>query len=102
MTGLLWLDGHHAVAGFFAGLALLSGPSIWFGLLGLALGWFFTSLFGKSVHTQVEEKFDNDENLYEKYKSIKKKMMLVILKLVVKTKNDFLDYLTEPLIIAIA
>jgi hypothetical protein len=49
LTGLLWLDGHRLAAGFFAGLALLSGPSLWFGLLGLALTWVFTSLFEKKI-----------------------------------------------------
>jgi predicted membrane-bound mannosyltransferase len=39
LTGLMWLNGRRAAVGFFAGLALLSGPSFWFGLLGLALTW---------------------------------------------------------------
>ncbi len=60
LTGLLWLDGRRAAAGLFAGLALLSGPSVWFGLLGLALAWAFTSVFGRSAPAQTEEKAEND------------------------------------------
>jgi hypothetical protein len=61
LTGLVWLDGRRLAAGFFAGLALLSGPSVWFGLLGLALTWAFTSLFGKKVPAQAEEKAAGEE-----------------------------------------
>jgi hypothetical protein len=42
LTVLLWLDGRRATAGLFAGLALLSGPSVWFGLFGLAISWAAT------------------------------------------------------------
>jgi hypothetical protein len=56
LTGLLWLDGRRALTGLFAGLALLSGPSVWFGLLGLALAWAFVLAFGKKVPAQVETK----------------------------------------------
>ena len=56
LTGLMWLNGHRAQAGFFAGLALLSGPSVWFGLLGLVLAWAFVSAFGKRVPAQGEKK----------------------------------------------
>ncbi|HEY5269335.1 MAG TPA: hypothetical protein VII97_03305 [Anaerolineales bacterium] len=61
LTGLMWLDGHRSYAGFFAGLALLSGPSVWFGLLGLALAWAFTTVLGRSVPAQTEEKADGEE-----------------------------------------
>jgi len=61
LAGLMWLDGRRAKAGFFAGLALLSGPSVWLGLLGLALAWAFTSKFGKRTPTQAEEKDDGEE-----------------------------------------
>ncbi|MCX6033537.1 MAG: hypothetical protein NTV38_00960, partial [Chloroflexi bacterium] len=61
LTGLIWLDGHRSTAGFFAGLALLSGPSVWFGLLGLALTWAFTTVFGRSVSAQKEEMADGEE-----------------------------------------
>jgi hypothetical protein len=47
LTGLLWLNGQRSLAGFFAGVALLSGPSVWFGLLGLALAWVFTTVFSR-------------------------------------------------------
>ena len=56
LTILMWLDGRRAAAGFFAGLALLSGPSIWLGLLGLGLAWAFGSGVGKKVPAQVDEK----------------------------------------------
>jgi hypothetical protein len=55
LTALLWLGEHRSLAGFFAGLALLSGPSVWFGLLGLALVWAFTTVFGRRVPLQVQE-----------------------------------------------
>ena len=55
LAGLMWLEGHRPAAGFFAGLALLSGPSVWFGLLGLVLVWAFTSVFKRSLPAQAEE-----------------------------------------------
>jgi len=56
LTGLMWLDNHRAAAGFFAGLALLSGPSVWFGLLGLALAWAFITVFGRRLPAKAQEK----------------------------------------------
>ena len=47
LAGLMWMNGKRSGAGFFAGLALLSGPSIWFGLLGLALAWGLVALLKK-------------------------------------------------------
>lgn len=44
LTLLLWLDGRRAAAGLFGGLALLAGPSVWFGLLSLGLGWGLSRL----------------------------------------------------------
>jgi len=61
LTGLLWLDGRRLAAGFFAGLALLCGPSVWFGLLGLALTWVITSLFGKKAPAETEEEVAGEE-----------------------------------------
>jgi hypothetical protein len=55
-TALMWMDGRRAAAGFFAGLALLSGPSVWFGLAGVGLAWAFGSGIGKKVPAQAEEK----------------------------------------------
>jgi hypothetical protein len=63
LTGLMWLDGRRAAAGIFAGLALLSGPSVWFGLLGLALAWAFTTMFGRRLPAQAEEKAGNEETV---------------------------------------
>jgi len=37
----MWRKGHSIPAAIFAGFALLSGPSIWFGLLMLGLTWIF-------------------------------------------------------------
>jgi hypothetical protein len=51
----MWLYGHRLAAGLCAGLALLSGPSVWFGLLGLALTWALTSVFGRRIPAQAEE-----------------------------------------------
>ncbi len=44
LTLVLWLDGRRAAAGLFGGLALLAGPSVWFGLLSLGLGWGLSRL----------------------------------------------------------
>lgn len=44
LTLVLWLDRRRAAAGLFAGLALLTGPSVWFGLLGLVIAWGLTEL----------------------------------------------------------
>jgi hypothetical protein len=61
LTGLMWMDDRRALAGLFAGLALLSGSSVWFGLLGLALAWAFVSAFGKKVPAQEEKKAADGE-----------------------------------------
>jgi len=37
LTLCAWKAGRRSLAGIFAGLALLSGPSVWFGLVGLLL-----------------------------------------------------------------
>ena len=37
----MWINGRTIPAGVFAGLALLSGPSLWAGLLTLGLTWIF-------------------------------------------------------------
>jgi hypothetical protein len=44
-TGLMWFQGRRAAAGFFGGMALLSGSSFWFGLAGIGLAWLLGSLF---------------------------------------------------------
>ncbi len=61
LAGLLWLDGKRPAAGLFAGLALLSGTSIWFGLLGLLLTWAIPALFGKRLPAAVEEKTETQD-----------------------------------------
>ncbi len=40
---LAWCDKRFALAGVFAGVALLAGPSIWLGLLGVGLAWVFAA-----------------------------------------------------------
>ena len=60
LAGLLWWDTRLSAAGFFAGLALLSGPSVWFGLLGLMLAWAILALFGRRTPDQAEEKIPDE------------------------------------------
>ena len=55
MTAVSWMHGRRALAGVFAGLALLSGPSIWFGLLGIAFAWAFSSGYVRKISLQDEE-----------------------------------------------
>ncbi len=43
-----WWQKRSRAAGVFAGLALLSGPSIWAGLLGLGLAWVWHNAIEKS------------------------------------------------------
>jgi hypothetical protein len=61
LTALLWMDNRRLAAGFFAGLALLSGSSVWLGLLGLGLAWAFGSGVGKRIHTSAAEKDEKGE-----------------------------------------
>ena len=56
LTAWMWMDGRRATAGFFAGLALISGPSVWFGLTGVGLAWAFGSGIGGKAPAQVEDK----------------------------------------------
>ena len=60
LAGLMWLDDHRSLAGSFAGLALLCGASIWFGLLGVLLTWAFTTSIGKKAPVSVDEKSENE------------------------------------------
>ncbi len=55
LAALMWMDERHAAAGLFAGLALLSGPSVWFGLAGVGLAWIFGSGVRKKVPVQPED-----------------------------------------------
>lgn len=56
LTALMWMDGRRSAAGLFAGLALLSGPSVWFGLAGVGLAWVFGSGIGRKAPAPAEEK----------------------------------------------
>ena len=42
---LAWVNGRRALAGIFAGLASLSGVSLWLGLLGIGLAWVFSTAY---------------------------------------------------------
>src|SRR5574341_220916 len=55
----MWINRRTVPAGIFAGLALLSGPSFWAGLLALGLTWIF--LQGMEVRSTIEneESFDS-------------------------------------------
>lgn len=54
-TGLFWMNGRRALAGLFAGLALLAGPSAWIGLFGLTLAWVAVQAFGTRSPAPAEE-----------------------------------------------
>jgi hypothetical protein len=51
---LMWTEDRRAAAGIFAGLALLSGPSVWLGLAGVGLAWVFGSGVGRKPLVQEE------------------------------------------------
>src|SRR5687768_4371410 len=52
----MWINRRAVPAGIFAGLALLSGPSLWAGLLALGLTWvFFQGREAKSTIENEEE-----------------------------------------------
>jgi hypothetical protein len=57
-AGLMWLEGHRSFAGFFAGLGLLSGPSVWLGLLGLLLAWALITVLDRRAAVRAQEKAD--------------------------------------------
>ena len=48
----MWNHRRFVLAGIFAGLALLSGMSIWMGLLGLGLAWLFIRLVERKPFTE--------------------------------------------------
>ena len=51
-----WWGKRPRVAGVLAGLALLSGPSVWAGLLGLGLAWLlYRTVEGRSARAKAEE-----------------------------------------------
>jgi hypothetical protein len=65
LAALMWLADHRLAAGVFAGLALLSGPSVWIGLAGVGLAWVFGSGNGKKVPALAEDNvahMDTDSN----------------------------------------
>jgi hypothetical protein len=63
LTILMGLGGHRDAAGLFAGLALLSGSSVWLGLAGLGLAWAFGSRIGRKVLPQLEEEKTHAETV---------------------------------------
>ena len=62
LTGLMWVNSRRALAGLFAGLALLSGPSVWFGLLGMAIAWALGSAYVRRISIKAEENTDEPES----------------------------------------
>ncbi len=52
----LWEKRKTASAGVFAGLALLSGPALWVGLLGLALTWAIWQPFERARQSPDDER----------------------------------------------
>jgi hypothetical protein len=54
----MWNRKHFMLAGIFAGLALLSGTSIWMGLLGLGLACLFIRAVERKPFTQSSEEID--------------------------------------------
>ncbi len=60
LTGLMWLAGHRSWAGLFGGLALLSGPSVWFGLLGLVLAWALTTVLERRTTARTTRKAEGN------------------------------------------
>ncbi|MGD8404766.1 MAG: hypothetical protein PVJ21_13985 [Anaerolineales bacterium] len=54
-----WWNQRPRVAGVFAGLALLSGPAVWAGLLGLGLAWILRRSMEKPLIPAEDE--DQDE-----------------------------------------
>jgi hypothetical protein len=52
----MWRNRRAIPAGIFAGLALLSGPSVWAGLLTLGLTWVFLQGMGRKPTTSDESK----------------------------------------------
>lgn len=53
-----WWKGYSRVAGVLAGLALLSGPALWAGLLGLGLTWILRRLMEPGQVTTWERRQD--------------------------------------------
>ena len=56
-----WWHERPRAAGIFAGLALLSGPSVWAGLLGLGLAWVLRRTMERSPATAKEDEQDDKE-----------------------------------------
>jgi hypothetical protein len=55
-AGAMWVNRRAVPAGIFAGLALLSGPSLWAGLLTLGLTWVFSQ--GMEAKPAIEDEED--------------------------------------------
>ena len=62
LSGVMWLKGRNTAAGIFAGLAALSGASVWFGLLGLVLSWAFSTAFRKRIPSQTGAELETKES----------------------------------------
>ena len=57
----LWKHRRLIPAGIFAGLALLSGPSVWAGLLTIVVAWLFVQGFEARPSSEESETSESDE-----------------------------------------
>lgn len=62
-AGLFWMEKRRALAGLFAGLALLSGPSTWIGLLGLLLALLAFQAFGAKFMPAADQEADGESSI---------------------------------------
>jgi hypothetical protein len=58
-----WWRGHPRAAGTFGGLAMLSGPSVWAGLLGLSLAWILRRTMDRSPASVRDQKLSSTSGL---------------------------------------
>src|SRR5512133_155871 len=56
----MWIHRRLVLAGIFTGLALLSGPSIWMGLVGFGLAWLFIRGLETRPFTRKSETEESD------------------------------------------
>jgi hypothetical protein len=67
-----WWHKRPRAVGVFAGLALLSGPSVWAGLLGLGLAWALRRTMERSSATVKEEEQDEKEGASQGVESVRR------------------------------
>ncbi len=74
-----WWHERPRAAGIFAGLALLSGPSVWAGLLGLGLAWVLRRTMERSPATAKEEEQDDNKEAGQGTVSLRREDLKVAL-----------------------